>query len=393
MTSEIVSEDILLDRGIKALQAGNTQEAKATLQSAIDTGVAGAHTWLALALAHLVSRELEPAEVAIDKTLELDPQSIRAHVFKGDICFEREDRQGAATHYGAALYLSSSIAEPPPAMLSDLQRIAQRQKYLSELFTHHLMEQLGREGYRRETASERFNKALDMLLGKYHRPEEDRRYPQAPHVFYMPDIPYHTFYPEESLPWLKELEQHTDTITAELQTLLTHQGASFSPYVHADLGKTGGDHADLLDSDSWTSAFLWNDGTEVAEVMAQCPRTTELMRTLPICHIKGFLPTVLFSKLSPGAKIAPHTGMLNTRLICHLPLIVPADCGLRVGADTRMTERGKAWAFDDSINHEAWNNSREARIILLFDVWRPELDEQERHLIKTLLEAVQDARA
>jgi aspartyl/asparaginyl beta-hydroxylase (cupin superfamily) len=67
---------------------------------------------------------------------------------------------------------------------------------------------------------------------------------------------------------------------------------------------------------------------------------------------------------------------------------VPNDCGLRVGADSRTTSRGEAWAFDDSINHEAWNNSDQERVILLFDVWRPELDSDERHLVKTLLEAV-----
>jgi len=112
------------------------------------------------------------------------------------------------------------------------------------------------------------------------------------------------------------------------------------------------------------------------------------METLPLTRIGGFSPSVLFSRLEPGTRIEPHTGMLNTRLICHLPLIVPEGCGLRVGDDRRETVRGRAWAFDDSINHEAWNEGESSRVILLFDVWRPELNEQERHLIRALLEAV-----
>jgi aspartyl/asparaginyl beta-hydroxylase (cupin superfamily) len=63
-----------------------------------------------------------------------------------------------------------------------------------------------------------------------------------------------------------------------------------------------------------------------------------------------------------------------------------------VGEDEREVVRGEAWAFDDSINHEAWNRSDSERVILLFDVWRPELNEDERLLISTLLEAVRQYR-
>ena len=77
-------------------------------------------------------------------------------------------------------------------------------------------------------------------------------------------------------------------------------------------------------------------------------------------------------------------------MICHLPLVVPADCGLRVGDERRDVVRGEAWAFDDSINHEAWNNSAEDRIVLIFDVWHPDLTEHERRDITSLLETVSD---
>jgi aspartyl/asparaginyl beta-hydroxylase (cupin superfamily) len=96
----------------------------------------------------------------------------------------------------------------------------------------------------------------------------------------------------------------------------------------------------------------------------------------------------MFSLLRPGARIPPHTGEVNTRLICHLPLIVPAGCSLRVGNDTRALVEGKAWVFDDTMEHEAWNPSDQSRVILLFEIWRPELDEEERRLVSAMFEAI-----
>jgi aspartyl/asparaginyl beta-hydroxylase (cupin superfamily) len=96
----------------------------------------------------------------------------------------------------------------------------------------------------------------------------------------------------------------------------------------------------------------------------------------------------MFSLLRPGAHIPPHTGEVNTRLICHLPLIVPAGCTLRVGNDTRPLVEGKAWVFDDTMEHEASNPSDQSRVILLFEIWRPELDEEERRLVAAMFEAI-----
>lgn len=72
---------------------------------------------------------------------------------------------------------------------------------------------------------------------------------------------------------------------------------------------------------------------------------------------------VLFPVLKPGVRIAPHHGFLNTRLICHLPLVVPPGCFLRVGNDTRSSAR-QSWVFNDLIEHEAWNSSNQPRVIL-----------------------------
>ena len=124
------------------------------------------------------------------------------------------------------------------------------------------------------------------------------------------------------------------------------------------------------------------------ENQARCPKTTEVMKNLPLVFSGKRCPNVLFSRLKQGSRIPPHHGMINTRLICHLPLIVPTRCGFRVGNDVREWVPGKVWLFDDTVEHEAWNDSGEDRILLIFEVWKPGLTDSEKNFMTRLLEAV-----
>jgi aspartate beta-hydroxylase len=92
----------------------------------------------------------------------------------------------------------------------------------------------------------------------------------------------------------------------------------------------------------------------------------------------GRTPTAMFSLLQPGTHIPPHTGVSNARLVVHLPLVVPPGCRFRVGNDIREWMPGEAWVFDDTVEHEAWNDGSEARAILMFDIWHPQLSLAER---------------
>ena len=134
---------------------------------------------------------------------------------------------------------------------------------------------------------------------------------------------------------------------------------------------------------------MWQYGELLQENAARCPKTVRAMADIPLAWVKNRSPSVLFSLLRPGAHIPPHTGEVNTRLICHLPLIVPENCSLRVGNETRPVVEGRAWVFDDTIEHEAWNGSAETRVILLFEVWRPELSAEERGLVSAMFEAIE----
>jgi aspartyl/asparaginyl beta-hydroxylase (cupin superfamily) len=97
----------------------------------------------------------------------------------------------------------------------------------------------------------------------------------------------------------------------------------------------------------------------------------------------------MFSLLAPHTAIPPHVGINNTRLVCHLPLVVPEGCWFRVGAETREWQEGTAFVFDDTIEHEARNPTDQQRVVFIFDVWHPDLSEVERQAVTALLESEQ----
>jgi aspartyl/asparaginyl beta-hydroxylase (cupin superfamily) len=109
-----------------------------------------------------------------------------------------------------------------------------------------------------------------------------------------------------------------------------------------------------------------------------------------MADLPNFSPTAMFSCLEARTTIPPHCGETNTRLIVHLPLIVPAGCWFRVGNETREWHYGKAFVFDDTIEHEARNDSDELRVVLIFDVWNPFLSPAERELVAGLVNSVRD---
>ena len=161
----------------------------------------------------------------------------------------------------------------------------------------------------------------------------------------------------------------------------------FVPYIQREPNRPAFNERGLLDNPDWGAFFLIKDGVTVEANAALCPRTFAAISEIPLCRIDHRTPSVLFSLLRPGARIPPHHGFTNARLICHLPLIVPPQCALRVGNETRSWTEGEVVLFDDSIEHEAWNLSNEPRIVLIFDVWRPELSAEERDLVATVLAA------
>ncbi|MBU6469253.1 MAG: aspartyl/asparaginyl beta-hydroxylase domain-containing protein [Gammaproteobacteria bacterium] len=203
---------------------------------------------------------------------------------------------------------------------------------------------------------------------------------------HFPDIPCHAWFERVQFPWLAEIEQHADGIRAELCRVLA-EDCGFQPFVDIPRDYPGAQRwATLNGSSSWNSFFFYRDGKRFDANCSRCPLTASLLDHLPLIRMAGHAPESFFSVLAPGAHIPPHTGVINIRLVAHLALIIPPDCGIRVGTETRGWKEGECIVFDDTFEHEAWNKSAHTRVVLIFDIWNPYLTEIEREAMRIVVE-------
>jgi aspartate beta-hydroxylase len=215
-----------------------------------------------------------------------------------------------------------------------------------------------------------------------HRTGRRKIYVQQPIGGHYPYLPAIEFFPRGHFPWFAALETKTAEIQGELLSLLQDGDRGFRPYIAFDETQPVNQWAELNHSRRWSAWFFWEDGVRQDDNCARCPATASALESLPMLDLPGKGPTALFSILEPRTRIPPHTGSSNVRTTVHLPLVVPEGCGLRVGAEARTVEAGKAWAFDDTIEHEAWNDGDEPRAVLIFDIWNPLLTEAERAAVR-----------
>ena len=227
----------------------------------------------------------------------------------------------------------------------------------------------------------RFDRCVDALLRKR------RVYRPSPSFLYFPQLPAIEFFERSDFPWLDTLEAATDDIRAELIQVLADGPAALEPYITGD-GEPLPRWRELNNSRRWGVFYLWRAGKPETENLSRCPKTAAALADWPKCELTGTGPTAVFSILDAHTRIPPHVGVNNARLIVHLPLIVPPGCGFRVGAETRSWDPGKAFVFDDTIEHEAWNDSDQPRAVLILDTWNPLLSEGERELVSALTEGV-----
>jgi aspartyl/asparaginyl beta-hydroxylase (cupin superfamily) len=226
----------------------------------------------------------------------------------------------------------------------------------------------------------RFDACIDHALGRR------RIYANECAGMHFPFLPAEEYFERRHFPWLEQIEAHTEVIRGELEALLATDSAALRPYVAMDPGTPANKWSPLDHKLDWSALHLWKDGRRDDAVCERVPLTAAAVEALPLSDLPGRTPTVFFSLLRPGTHLPAHSGVSNVRTIIHLPLIVPPGCAFRVGGETREWEVGRAWAFDDTIEHEAWNRSDRLRAILIFDVWNPYITETERDLLRRFYE-------
>lgn len=171
-----------------------------------------------------------------------------------------------------------------------------------------------------------------------------------------------TFFDPNSYPWVAAVERDWMAIRKELDALLVQrdQIPNFQ-----DLSEK---QKPLTEGAQWKTFFLYGYGQKAEENCARCPETVRILKRIPE------MKTAMFSILSPRKHIPPHRGMWKGMLRYHLGLIIPGpkgSCRIRVGNDIRTWEEGKSLVFDDSHEHEVWNDTDSYRVVLFVDVVRP----------------------
>jgi aspartyl/asparaginyl beta-hydroxylase (cupin superfamily) len=214
-----------------------------------------------------------------------------------------------------------------------------------------------------------------------------RPYHSQPTDFHYPGLREREFHEREDFPWLETLEAATASIAEDFHRVMAAERAELVPYIEYPDDVPLRQWAELNRNRAWTAIHLVRNGATVEANARHCAATMKLLDAIDPPRVPHRGPNAMFSLLAPGAHIPPHEGVANTRLVCHLPLIVPPGCWFRVGAETREWKVGVAWIFDDTIEHEASNPSDALRVILIVDTWHPDLSAAEREAVAAVMAA------
>lgn len=322
-----------------------------------------------------MARALGDADAAarhVHEALVLDPLDLSALLLKATM-LHNAGNPDAGEIYGRAL---AQVEEPAPPHLAPVLQVA-RQRYAAwQAETRDRL--LDRAG-----AVAPITPALRAFVdASLHLASPER---EGPTHYCYPGLTTAGFHDRANFPWLARLEAMSATIERELAAIL--QVSTGRPYIQYPDHVPVDQWQVLNGSADWSAIHLIERGVVSDLARRHCPETLALLETLPQPGVAGIGPNAMFSLLAPHTHIPPHTGITNTRLICHLPLVTPPGCWFRVGDETRPWQMGEAMVFDDTIEHEAMNPTDHMRAVLIFDIWHPDMDEDARRGVGAVMAA------
>lgn len=363
----------------RAAATGQFAEAHKLLETAAAAGEPGPELLGKLSAMRKTTGDLNGALAALDQLLALTPLDFSALLSRA-MLLERLGDPRADAEFGIALTQAPAEGDLPEALkratLHARERWAAHQLKAERRLAAAVPSGLNR------TERERLDRFITNRLRR------TRQFHQEPSDFHYPGLPEVEVHPREHFPELLALESETGAIRAEFEALVAAEAAQMVPYIQYPARVPLGQWRELNNNSDWTAIHLLQNGKAVESNARHCPRTMAAIASLPQPRIPGGSPNAMFSLLAPRIRIPPHTGVANVRLVCHLPLIVPAGCGFRVGDTVRQWTLGEAFVFDDTIEHEAWNDSDELRVVLILDLWAPALSPTEREAISAVIGAV-----
>ena len=374
--------------GMMALEQHDFQAARDHFLGATVSDASEPALWMNVAAAQRGLDDTDGERSALQRAIDIDQRNFMAQLRLAQLQQRLGETQSSADSWSKVLALSTGMGDLPAQLvetLADARRfLKDHQEHLANMVEQHVAPMLADADMR---SQRRFKACLDKEFGG--RP----LYQNQCSGLHYPFLPVDEYFDREYFPWMAQLEAKTDAIRAEFLGLIDKQGGNVRPYVRQDPGTPENKWTALDGSLDWGAAFLWEYGVRNEAVCDACPQTVAALEALPRADIPGRAPSAFFSLLKPHSRIPAHTGVPNTRAIVHLPLIVPPGCSFRVGGETRDWREGQAFAFDDTIEHEAWNDSDHLRVVLIFDVWNPHLSLAEQQLLKQFYVAADASRA
>jgi aspartyl/asparaginyl beta-hydroxylase (cupin superfamily) len=368
---------------MRLLAARRFAEARQLLEDRLNIDGHDVSLWLNYAVTLRAMGDGTGALKALEGALRVDPRCFLALLMRASILDQQGDPRQAAQAYGVALsqYRPENVRDEPT------RRAVARAQQVHEAYQREMEAALRRsvaDSADGATDLRRINGLIDQMLGRR------KIYHQQPTHFHLPGLPAIEFFDREEFPWLPLLESATRDIQLEMAAVMADQNleGAFQPYIHYPEWMPLDQWRPLNNSKDWSAFHLLERGQPVPGNADRCPRTMEILAQMPQPVVPNRSPAGMFSVLKPRTKIPPHTGVANTRLVVHLPLLVPPGCGFRVGNETREWKVGEAWVFDDTIEHEAWNDSDETRVVLIFDIWHPRLTVAERQAYAQVMAAI-----
>lgn len=372
--------------GLAALREGAFERAVEAFAQAVAADSQAVPLWRNLAHAHRLAGSIDGERAALESALSIDRTDFGAQLRMAQLLERTGDEVAALAAWTSAQQMAAYLPAISPELAAEL---AAGEAYCAQLRSRlaAAAEAALTVAGTHETDLRRVRAFVDGALGRrriYHNECAGLHYPFLPEDEYFDRLHF---------PWFDQLEAATDAIRAELRDLLANPGEALRPYVRLEPGTPANKWTGLDGSLDWSACFLWEYGSPNQPVLERCPRTAAVLESLPLARIPGRAPNAFFSLLKPRSHIPPHTGVTNTRAIVHLGLDIPEGCGFRVGNETREWSQGRAFAFDDSIEHEAWNNSDQLRAILIIDAWNPHLSVHEQAAITSYFSAADAALA
>jgi hypothetical protein len=376
----MAGDDVTLVREAdSAASRGDLVRARTLLEAAVAGASADVDTHLRLAAICRAGGDPRSALGAAEAALAVDPLHFVALLLRADL-LERAGSPEAGEGFARALAQRPDGALPPH--LEAMTRHAEQRSAAHRATTLASLE--AAVPPRRALSPDQEARLARFRSNAVHA---TRVYHCEPTDYHYPGLIEREFHDRGGFDWIAALEAATDVIAAEFAAVAAAERVELVPYIQYPEHQPLRQWKALNNSPDWSAIHLVRNAAIVAANARHCPETMALIANLPQPKIPGVSPNAMFSLLAPGARIPPHTGVANTRLVCHLPLVVPDGCWFRVGAERRDWKRGVAWVFDDTIEHEAANESASLRVILIVDVWHPGLDANEREAVAATIDA------